>query len=328
MLCANLLYQGTISFYIPFVMLISFFKNKNDDFSTYVKKNFKSIVIYASVFLLGCVIEYDLLHLYLKIFNYSSGKVGKVYIIQNIKLIIDMFFTILSTLRSMMFPLMFNVSWILLLLFITSRCVIDFKNKYKFIIYSLVVLILTLASPFIPNIMMPTNDNYTAPRLLLSFGAGVGFLSLCSLLIFDKKDKNLNNYYHILVLIITCVFFICSSNSILYNSYKDYQRYRYDVEYLNDFKDVINKYELDNNTKIKEIYFSTKSVKKPNYLGVHYNINNIRVASSNWGFVCGVNGLINRDYKVTKMDNDIYEKMVEDNESIIFDGDKLFILLE
>ena len=107
----------------------------------------------------------------------------------------------------------------LLALLILSRILVTFKKDYKYIFYIGLVVSLTVLAPFVPNLVMKTDLNYISSRLLLSFGALIGFLIVGSTLLHEKREKKINNYYLLLVLIIGSYFFVKCSCSLFYNTY-------------------------------------------------------------------------------------------------------------
>ena len=174
---------------------------------------------------------------------------------------------------------------------------------------------------------MKTSLNYTAPRLLLTFGAVIGFLLVLSTLIYDKKEKKLNKYYGILILVVGIFFFINNSYAALYNSFNDYERYKADREYIDNVNNEINAYEKDN-VKIEYIYYNIDEIDRPNYLGKYYNVNHLRICSSDWGLECGIKAFIRKNIKVEEMPKKKYKEMKKDNTLIMFDNDKMFMIFK
>lgn len=328
MICANLLYQGSICYFIPTVILINILDNQDKKIKDYIKDNYKKIIIYALIFGISCIVEFISLQMYVNLSGVKSAKVGKIDIIKNITIIFNLLLSTNNNMFSMINPNIFKYTYLIIIVLIISRIVVTFKKDYRNIFYIGLVVILTTLAPFVPNLVMKSSFNYTAPRLLLSFGAIVGYLIIGSTLIHDKKENHLNSFYLLLILIIGIYFFINCSYMTLYNSYHDYTRYKADKEYIEAIKKDINKYEKNNNIKIKELYYNNKTIERPNYYGKYYSINHIRVCASNWGLECGVKAFIDKDLKVKEMSENKFNELQEKETNMDFDNDKAYIIFK
>jgi len=326
MICANFLYQGSICYFIPVVMLINIVDNQKLAIIDYIKENYKKIIIYALVFGISCIIEFVALQLYIRITGYSTGKVGNIDFIKNLSIIRDLLENTNNTMHSTIRPKVFSYTYKTLAILLIVRLLVTFKKDYKYLFYITLVALLTVLAPFVPNLVMKTDFNYTNPRLLLSYGALIGFLIVGATLIHEKREKKLNNYYLLLILSLGLYFFATTSSTLFYNTYKDYKRYKTDLEYIEVYKDKIINYENSNNVKIKYLYFDIEHIEKPNYPGIFYNFNNVRMCASPWGLKCGILAYINKDLEVAEMKDEKANEMLEQKTDITFDKNKAYII--
>ena len=326
MICANFLYQGSICYFIPIVILVNILNNQKLSILDYIKENYKKIIIYALVFGISCIIEFISLQLYVNLTGALHNKVGNIDFIKNLFIIRDHIRLTNERMQSVIHAQIFRYSYTVLALLILSRILVTFKKDYKYIFYIGLVASLTVLAPFVPNLVMKTDLNYTSSRLLLSFGALIGFLIVGSTLLHEKREKKINNYYLLLVLIIGSYFFVKCSCSLFYNTYKDFKRYKSDIEYLEIYKDKVKNYEKDNNIKVKTIYYDIKHLDRPNYPGVFYNFNNVRVSACTWGLECALQAYIDKDLKVKEMKDQKANVMLEQKTDISYEKDKIYII--
>ena len=324
LILANMMYQGNACLFIPYYFLMLLFENKDKSFIDLIKVNYKRIIATGIVYGISLIVVYVLMKLYINIFNVYSVRSGEVNIIENIKLIIAHIIGDLRTHQCMIHTYVFNGVLALLFGFVVIHLVL--KKKYNQVLYLCILMAFVICFAFVPNLVMPSDSNYIAARMIVSCGAIIGFVSLCSLLI----DKRL-----IVVLIIISGFFVYNSYNYIISANHDHIRYKNDMEELDLIQSNIEKYENVSGNKITEIRYKID----PNsdaffYFGNIYSVFSQKVLHNDWGFVCGVQGVIDNKYIVTEMSSEDYKLYFADKKydvfsenNMIFKDNILYILI-
>lgn len=318
---ATNMYQGMICIYLPYYFLLTVIDNSKLKIKDFIKENYKYIFKSCLVYAVSMLSSFLLLKLVLFVFDLNSGKIGKLDLIYNIKYIFKLINTVFIRMFGFIKPVYFYVFNIILILMIIINIFFKKENK-SLILYILLTIIIMILIPFIPNIVMNSDGNYTAARMTGSIACIPAFLIIYNLVINRKSTiKNI-----ILLFVSGFIVFIDSYNLLKY-SYYGLIRYNNDLERLNEIKEEIENYEK-NNVKIEQIvyYRSKNSLYFYPGLGNGYNV---RFYSVFWSFSCAISNYIEIN-NIKEMNNDEFNLnysnyKFDDEIEYIFDNEIMYI---
>ena len=301
---SSFIYQGVLSYYLPLVFTYQLIDTKD-------KNNiFKSIGIY----LMTLALSYLVLRAVLLILNYPSMHIGKIDFFRNIYLSIWYIYHSLATMFGLFSPFIFisYLVFILVCLFILSK-----KNKanIKYFSSSVVVGILCLTIPLIPNLIMRTNHFYVFPRMVLPIGSLIGFLLI--FVIMCKKNKNFNKY----LIIIFSIFLVLDLTYIFANNKYFYQTYKDNNKVISEVEKIIDEYESSTGIMVNNIYYSSDNYDMDYVISKDFNQNKRKIfEEEDWPLNCAFNIKDNK-YKVTL----IKEIDTDDEKGYFFRDNNLYI---
>ena len=257
------------------------------------------------------------------------AKFGEFDIISNL---VEVFTDLLPTSLENLFGFI-NVKYYYILVFIILGLAIYLfiKNDNKVIkgILLFGVLFAAIVMPFVPNLVMASDSNYTAARMTLTIGSLPSILVLY--LIFNYEFNVKLNYVFIGTILI---FMLLSFYSIHQNTMISFRRYKEDVKYINSIVQEINSYENDTDIKIKRIYYAKDTSVNYYYSFGHANGANIRLLAVDWALDCAFPVYTYNKYEFKKMSDKDYKKYFKDknydefdDEQLVFDDDTLYLLL-
>ena len=324
LLLANMMYQGSICLFIPYYFLLLLFENKDKKLKEFIKINYKRIIITGIIYGLSMVIVYVSMKLYIDVFNVNSVRNGNVNILENIKIIFHHILGDIGTRQCMMRARYFNMALCLIAAFVIISLIIE--KKYTQMLYVLLLVLSIVMFAFVPNLAMPSKSNYIFARMIISCGAMIGFVSLCSLLV----DRKLG-----IVLVFISLFFAFNTYNYLVSARRDHIRYENDMEKLELIRSSIEKYESESNNKVTEVKYMVNSSNKIYfYFNNKYSVFGQKILHNDWGFICGVQGIIDNELYVTHMSKEEYKTYLKDashdafdESDMVFEGNTLYILI-
>ena len=318
-------YQGVVCYFLPILLLLLVI-NKYD-----FKKILFKMIIGGVLYALSLISAYVLV----KIINSFiivgiNSKLGRLSIIDNIKFIIQ-------TLKITLIELFnyVNVYW-----FYTTNIILSilflflfYKNKEKnklIVFYLFVNIILCVLMPFVPNLGMNSDANYTAARMCLSIGSTIGILGIYCVLQINDYNKFLLYSLIAIVGIYTLYIFVIYFNT----TYIQYTTYKQDMNYLNALFEKIDNYEKENNIKVTKIYYAYDSSVDSHYSKKVMNSTNYRVMAIDWAMDCAVSIRENHRYLYMKMTDEeklkYFANMEYDSindKQFVFVNDVLYLLI-
>ena len=220
--------------------------------------------------------------------------------------------------------------FITFILFIcVAMCIIKNNNQK----YNILLLVLLIGScvlvPFIPNIFMNSNGNYTDARMALTLGT-IPVILIIYLIVNYKISTRM-----LAVIGIMCgLFAMLTFYSVNKSMKTDLKRYEEDIKYIDTVKSSIKNYEENSNITINTIYYAPDLWQAYYYEFGNSNSSNIRLLAVDWAFECAMKAYINREIKIEKMPYDKYQEYFNNqeygefsNEELVYDNDKLYLLL-
>lgn len=315
-------YQGIVSYFIVLVFILN---DKKLLIQDYIKKISLIIILYGLSFLSNLLI----IKLVGFILKDITSKVGTFNIISNIKIIISELLpeSLLHLFGFINIKYYYLISFMLLI--VCFIYIIKNKDKTNNIVLLFILLVSAIITPFIPNIFMNTDVNYTAARMTLTLGI-IPTILLLFLIINFKINKNV-----IYVLgMISVIILGLSSYHIHQNMKIDLKRFDTDIEYINILKENISKYELENDIKVDKIYYTYDTDSAYYYNFGYANGANIRLLKVDWALECAIKAYIDKDISIIKMDNNKSELLFKDKEyddfnleQLVFEDNKLYLLI-
>ncbi len=215
------------------------------------------------------------------------------------------------------------LSIVLLVVFIILN-----RNKLKNIIYSICLIISSIIIPFIPNVFMASNMNYSDAKMTLTIVS----VPICLLVVVIIHNTNkIMNYITCFVLI---MYLAISGYSVHQNMKIDIKRFKNDTAYLAQVNSKIYYYEKRNNIKVKKVYYAY-DIDSAYYYNFGYNNGaNIRLMKVNWAFECSFKTMTKKQIKIEKMLKKDYIKYFDglnynkfNSKQFIFDNDTLYLLI-
>lgn len=323
---ACICYQGILCFYIPILFLLVILEYIGDikkEYKDIIKKGITVILFYGFSLIISFLIVKFINHF---IYTDGTAKLGTINIIYNIKKMIELMFFSLKGLFGFVNRPIFYLCFILL--FILTLL----KNKkeehyYSKVFYFLINIFLCIIMPFIPNLGMNSNMNYTAARMITSIGSIIGIVIIYSVLYFDiTYKKNIKKIFIGLILFYS----VYNSYNYFYTSYVGLKRYEKDMNAILNIHEMINWYEKEYDQKVKTIKYMYNKKAESFYLEYHKkNSYNYRVYSIDWAMGCAVN--MNKEkYTFIKMNEEEIKKYSDElikEEQIIFEEETLYLLL-
>lgn len=320
-------YQGIACyFFLILLLIIMSLKIENkESFVNLFKKIGIGIIIYGISFLTS----FGIVQVVNTVFDSQVAKFGEFDIISNL---VKVFTDLLPTSLENLFGFI-NVKYYYILVFIILGLAIYLfiKNDNKVIkgILLFGVLFAAIVMPFVPNLVMASDSNYTAARMTLTIGSLPSILVLY--LIFNYEFNVKLNYVFIGTILI---FMLLSFYSIHQNTMISFRRYKEDVKYINSIVQEINSYENDTDIKIKRIYYAKDTSVNYYYSFGHANGANIRLLAVDWALDCAFPVYTYNKYEFKKMSDKDYKEYFKDknydefdDEQLVFDDDTLYLLL-
>ena len=322
-------YQGILGYLFILVILFAstnIINSDKKDIITFFKKLGFSILAY----LISFAVMYLILKIVLLVTGEVTTKLGHIDLIANIShifvnLIPEVFLNFFGFINKNIY-LLFCGTILLILVFLII------KNNYKKTNIMLTVLLLLAAvfGPFIPNIVMSTDSNYTAARMALTIMTIPSILMILIIirLKFDSK------YFVYGLLIIMLIIFAVFARAFIVNTKIDLSRYKNDTKYLNEIYAALNYYQIENDVKIKTVYWAKDTDVAYYYPGGYANGANIRVVAVDWACECAFNVFSNNKYEYKKMSQKKYNEYFKDKNydgfdenAIVYEGNKAYVLL-
>lgn len=326
LLFAAICYQSTVCMFLPYAFLLITLDNKKKNIIENIKDNWKKYIIGLIIYGSSLLSAFLLLKIILKIFALNSYKFGELNILTNIKTIFRLFKEVSASLLFFIKKEYFY-GVINIVLFITIPLLfINFKKNINRFIFILIMCFLCMGICFVPNLAMNSSANYTAARMLSSFGATPGFIILMLLVYeFNKKDFMLEKYFHVFIVIIGIIYTLtvcCFSFNASSDSYKRYQN---DLAYLNNIEKNVK-----NIDKFKNVYYVIDSSVQPFYKDP-INGNNYRMYFFGWAFECGYKAFINDNVNLKQIQNNEikdYDFISSDSFEYYVSYDNLYLILK
>jgi len=326
-------YQGIMCFYIPIIFMLVVFELKGNikkEYIDFIKKGFFALLFYG----IALIISFILVKL-INTFIYVDGteKLGKIDIIFNIKQAVRLMIFSLKGMFGFVNKPVFYISAIIFLI-IPILGKINKKDNYYWIkiLYLIVNLILCIGMPFVPNLGMNSDLNYTAARMIGSMGSIIGVLIIYAIIYFDIIS---NKIFKIILIITVSLYTIYNSVNFFYTSHIGLQRYKKDMESISIIHDKITEYELETDYKIETIKYTQDSQVAPIYYeNILTNSYNYRVYSTPWAMDCALNIGPEHNYVFIEMNEEEKNKYFGENEyskldddQFIFEKNTLYLLL-
>lgn len=324
-------YQGMACFLIPILLLFEASKIENNDKSdilNILKKLFIAFVIYGIAFVTDLVF----IKIVAGIFGEATSSVGNVNLIKNIYHIFT--YLIPTSLKQFFGYISPKIYYLFVMIMFIFGIIGIIQNKSKTINILLLigVLLSSILMPFVPNIVMNSDENYIAARTILSVAILPSVIGLLMLIKFNVNFKF--SIYIICTISLIIMLFYCYL--IYKNTRIDLERYRQDTVYLSQLQSEISIYEQKEKVKIKYIYYAYDTDSAYHYDTGYENGANIRVMAEGWALKAAVNDYAKKDYDIVleQMSEDDYNKYfknknydVFDKKQLHFDGNKLYLLI-
>ena len=236
---AVLCYQGTVSYFIGLVFVLTLIKNNGID-----KKIFKDVFISGIIIVIGVLInllQIKISGLFLDMTQSRMGSLANIF--DNLQYICNNIINILINTFNL-FP-----KYLLLIYFavILGVSLIGKENQKKSI-NVLLIIILCIVVTYIPNLL--TKAAFGTGRMAFSIGASAG-LSLIYIWSTYKKNSSLK----ILIIIVAITYLIITIGNYVYIMSEHKKVNEQDKEESLEIGKLIKDYEETNKTEIKNICF-------------------------------------------------------------------------
>lgn len=332
MVLSVMCYQGMACFLIPLVILFEA-TNFKDNNKADVIRMIKKLVIAFATYGVAFVIDLGVIKLAGVIFGEATSHVGGVDLLKNISHI--RFFLLPTALSTLFGYIKVWLYYGLVIISLIFAIIGIIKNEFKII--NVLLLIGVVASaicmPFVPNLVMNSEQNYMAARTVLSITILPSIVMLLTLVKFNL-DAKFWIYSGLVFSTLICVIY----SFLFYQNTKiDLERFKQDLSYINQLNTYIGYYENENDIEIKHIYWA-KDTDSAYYYSTGYNNGaNNRITGEAWAMVCAVNDYSGKNYDITyeEMSKDKYNelfkgknyKKFDSDTQLHYEGDTLYLLI-
>lgn len=331
-MCA-MCYQGILCIFLP-IGFLNIILN-NDIYST--KKEVKNIIKEFSklliVYAFALIINFAIMK-FISLFIIDSKKTGSLNIFKNIIYAIRFCFESIKTLGGYANTKIYYLINVLLTVCGLVLLIIKKINK-KYVFYILFTILLTIVSPFVINLAMNTEENYTAARMYISIGFITPILAIYLYKYFNiLKIKSIKIIFYSLIII---YFSFVSYNYIIITK-GGLDSYNMDIEYMNNIEKEIINYEISSGKKIKNVYWSY-DINSTFCNDVGFcNSYSYRFFATDWSAESAI-GVLNTEEKLNYIKMSAYDKnkyfkekinidyMYYSNDQLVFDENNLYLLI-
>lgn len=325
MIMAISCYQGIVALLIPIVVLMSSKINSKEE----LKMSLTKIGVSVFSYLISFLANYGIIKIVFNVTGSGTSKIGNLNLLTNIDIIFnDLLPNSLKTLYGFV-----NIKFYYLLVIVLLAIALYLigKNKNKKINLSLLIILVgaCILLPFVPNLVMNSDSNYSAARMCLTLGIFPSVLLIYIISLFEVNFK-----INCVCLVAIGLMFILTAYSIHQNTMINFKRYKEDVKYIKSITERIKWYENESGNKVKQIYYAKDTSVNYYYSFGNANGANIRLLAIDWAMDCAFPVYSDRKYEFSKMTGKDYDKYFKnknydefDKEQLKFVDDKLYLLL-
>ena len=329
MIIGVICYQGIACYLFILVILFASTKMVNND-----KKDV--IVLWQKIglallsYLIAFAAMYGILQLVLAVTGEVTTKLGNIDLIANT---VHIFTNLIPEAMQNFFGFInknLYYGLCIIVLLITVFGIVKNNGKKINIMLVLLLIIAAIIAPFGPNLVMSTDQNYTAARMTLTLMTIPSILMILTVirLKFDIK------YFVYGLLAVMIIIFAIFARQFIVNTKIDLKRYKADTNYLNQIYSALDYYQNKNDVKIKTVYWAKDTDVAYYYEFGYPNGANIRVPAVDWAMECAFNVYSSNKYEYKPMNKEKYDEYFKDKnytefdeESIVIKGNKAYVLL-
>lgn len=331
LILSSFCYQSVLSLFICLLAFLVFLKldhlENRRKICEFIKKGFLAFAYYGGCYILSFVI----MKAYSAVSGLISGKDGVIDIASNIYNLKNIVISSLQELFRFIDPIYFYPVVISLFLLNVIKAV--YNKKYQSIIWLAMIVFLFFAVPFIPNLFLPEQANYVAPRMLPSLPAVVGILSIFYISAFQKEST----YIRDCVVTLTLFFSVVNMANYNWTLRNANGKYYQDMRHVEAIYDQIENYEKNTGEHVTTIYYA-----KDDYVPYFYsevsvrNSFTYRMYAYDWITGAAINAFWEgRSFEFLPMDETDKERLFKENvnyvdlndDEFVFEGQDLYLLL-
>ena len=317
-------YQTSTSLFLIISLVFIAIKNKNNNVEI-LKNSIYTFLIYGVSMLLGLLIT-RFMGSYLNFVERKTTLLTIKEMMQTLFKYLD--FVVLKNFYIKTVWYNFPIIIFLVLVFI----ILIIKNKQYFhILEYFVLIILGCILPIIPLMVIPIGSQYMEPRMAMIFGSLAGILLLYLITVMNAYEKK---KIGIVISIITIVLFIMNSSYFIRSSAENLSTGYIDRNIAKAIIYNIEKYEEENNKKIKKIVFGYDASPTYYYDGqIMLRSINGRGLATSFTVVPLIQYYSEKKYEMNISQEVINEKFSKKNwdvfseEQLIFDKDTLYFCI-
>lgn len=325
LLLASLCYQGAITIYIPLTLVLVAYK-KRDHIKNICIQTVKAGVIYIIVMLINLIGT--------KIFsNIFNNEVRKMTIL-SLSELLNSFVKLISTMVVNTFGIGTKYWYILVVLVLTIMLLVYvIKNKKSkfYIVEYFVILLACIIIPILPMLVTPIESQYIETRMAMSFGSSVGILLLFLMLVLEIQKEKIYKYFisaiTVVMLILTCVYYILASSELLSTNYLDRNLAKMITEEINDYQE-------ETGITIENIGLCKDKNIRTTYDGIHWlGVLTTRSMGTDWAVLETIELYSGKKYNKIEVPNNYKEDFGQkdwnfyNDEQLVFEGNNLFICI-
>lgn len=312
-------YQGTINVFISFTFLLALLNHKKID-KEFIKDIFFAIAITAIASIVN-VLFVSIIHKFIKSFKISRISFDILKNIKrNLKYISTLFIDSLE-----LFPDWFFIAFIIIQLIVMGIYTVKNKEKNKLLKLISIILIYILSCLILTTIYPRTIHNGNG-RMFSSIGELISAISIY--MYCDTEIVENTKWLRRTLMVIICTYFVINFYNTFYLTFEAKKLNKFDKEYSEELLQTIEKYEEENNIKIKKMAYKyiLKDGERPEIPKTMYSVSLKKVGSYN-EFVFKL--YTGRMIEKIKFDKEILEKYFsEEKEETIFIDDVVYFTIE
>lgn len=317
-------YQTSTALFLIVALVFTAIKNKNDKVEI-LKKSMYAGLIYGISMFFGLLIT-KFMGSYLDFVERETALLTINEMLQTLFKYLD--FIVLKNFYIKTIWYNFPIIIFLIIIFI----ILMIKNKQYFhILEYFILIILGCILPIIPLMVIPTGSQYMEPRMAMIFGSLAGILLLYLITVMNAYEKK---KIGIVINIIAIVLFVINSSNFIRSSSENLATGYIDKNIAKSIIYNIEKYEKENNIKIKKIVFGYDASPTYYYDGqIMLRSINGRGLATNFTVVPLIQYYSGKKYEMNISQEKINEKFSKKNwdvfseDQLIFEKDTLYFCI-
>jgi len=323
-------YQGIVCFFLPTAFLLYYLQNRQNINLKDITKKFILLTFLYGLSLIFTFIVVKVVNNY--IFTEATARLGKLDLLYNVRKFFELCIFSLMSLFGMANRIVYYGVGILLSLIIFCFILKDKSNNKLELLFIVFNVLLCCMTPFIPNLALNKESNYTAARMIGTLGSIHGLIIIYGAILFNNKNTKILKLSFIAL---SLIYFVYNGINYINALNINNNRYQRDMESIEKIQKQISLYEKESGNVVQNIYYATDSYVDYFYYDNRLNNSyNYRLYAIDWAMTCAVNMDKSKQYNYELMTEEKKQELFNNkeydaysNEQYVFEGNSLYLLI-